>query len=61
MDRQRIAEASKGVGKPKVGGPFELVDCEGNKFTHEDMNGGFSLVGPDLPMRLQCLSKPVAT
>ena len=44
MDRQRIVEASKGVGKPKVGGDFELVDQEGRKFTQSDMKGGYSLV-----------------
>lgn len=44
LDRQRVVEAAKGVGKPKVGGPFELVDQEGKKFTEEDMKGGYSLV-----------------
>lgn len=44
MERKRIAEATKGVGKPKVGGPFELVDQEGRKFTDEDLKGGYSLV-----------------
>lgn len=44
MDRKRIAEASKGVGKPKIGGEFTLVDQEGETFTNADMKGGFSLV-----------------
>ncbi len=44
MERKRIAEATKGMGKPKVGGPFELVDQEGKKFTDEDLKGGYSLV-----------------
>lgn len=44
LDRQRIAEFSKGVGKPKIGGKFELVDQEGNPFTDEDLKGGYSLV-----------------
>ena len=44
MERQRIAEATKGVGKPKVGGPFDLVDQEGRRFTEEDLKGGYSLV-----------------
>ncbi len=44
MQRQRIADAAKGVGKPKVGGKFELVDHEGRKFSDEDMKGGFTLV-----------------
>lgn len=44
MQRQRIAEASKGVGKPKVGGKFELVDQDGNVWSSENMKGRFSLV-----------------
>lgn len=44
MQRQRIAEATKGVGRPKVGGEFELVDQNGNKFTSEMMKGKYSLV-----------------
>lgn len=44
LDRQRVAEAAKGVGKPKVGGAFELIDQEGKKFSDEDMKGGYSLV-----------------
>lgn len=44
MERRRVAEAAKGVGKPKIGGKFELMDQEGRKFTDEDMKGGYSLV-----------------
>ena len=44
MERQRIAEASKGVGRPKVGGEFELLDQEGQPFGDREMKGGFSLV-----------------
>lgn len=44
LERQRVVEAAKGVGKPRVGGPFELVDQEGKKFTEEDIKGGYSLV-----------------
>ena len=50
MDRKRIAEATKGVGKPKVGGPFELVDQEGRRFTDEDLKGGYSLVRAPTPL-----------
>ncbi|KAJ8107967.1 hypothetical protein ONZ43_g6567 [Nemania bipapillata] len=32
MHRQRIAEATKGVGRPKVGGDFNLVDQEAGRF-----------------------------
>ena len=45
MERKRIAEHSKGVGRPKVGGPFELVDQNGQPFSSDDiMKGRFSLV-----------------
>jgi len=44
LQRQRIAEASKGVGKPKVGGAFELVDQDGRVWSSEEMKGRFSLV-----------------
>jgi len=40
-----VAEATKGVGRPKVGGPFELVDHNGKAFTDRDMKGRYSLVG----------------
>lgn len=39
-----MAEAAKGVGRPKVGGKFALLDQEGKTFTDEDMKGGYSLV-----------------
>lgn len=44
VERKRIADAAKGVGRPKVGGKFELLDQEGRAFSDEDMRGGFSLV-----------------
>ena len=45
MERQRIAEASKGMGKPKVGGPFELLDQDGKPWNSKrEMGGKFSLV-----------------
>lgn len=44
MQRKRLAEASKGMGKPKVGGPFELVDQDGKPFSSEKMKGKYSLV-----------------
>ncbi|KAI1077878.1 SCO1 protein [Whalleya microplaca] len=44
MQLRRIAEASKGVGKPKVGGDFELVDQEGGAFGSAGLKGRFSLV-----------------
>lgn len=44
MERQRVAEASKGRGKPKVGGEFDLLDHNGGKFGDGHLRGGFSLV-----------------
>jgi protein SCO1/2 len=46
MQRKRIAEATKGVGKPKVGGPFQLIDTEGKTWTEKDLEGKYSLVSP---------------
>ncbi|KAI9733415.1 MAG: Cu-binding protein [Cirrosporium novae-zelandiae] len=44
MEREHIANMNKGVGKPKVGGPFELVDQEGRPFTHENLKGKYALI-----------------
>ncbi|KAJ6114948.1 hypothetical protein N7486_000726 [Penicillium sp. IBT 16267x] len=44
LERKRIAEMSKGVGKPKVGGPFVLKDLDGKEFTEEDLKGKYSFV-----------------
>lgn len=44
MERKRVAEATKGVGKPKVGGRFEMVDQNGKPFTEEDLKGKYALV-----------------
>ncbi|KAJ5692289.1 Synthesis of cytochrome c oxidase Sco1/Sco2 [Penicillium macrosclerotiorum] len=44
LERKRIAEMSKGVGKPKVGGPFTLMDLNGKEFTAEDLKGKYSFV-----------------
>lgn len=44
LDMQRESEAHKGIGKPKVGGPFDLVDQDGNKFTDQDLLGKWSLI-----------------
>lgn len=52
MQRKRIAEAAKGVGRPKVGGTFELVDQNGKPFTSEMMKGKHSLVRPELLAKL---------
>ncbi|RDA95295.1 hypothetical protein CP533_3497 [Ophiocordyceps camponoti-saundersi (nom. inval.)] len=44
MKRKRIADATKGVGKPKVGGNFDLVDQDGKPFTSDMLKGKHSLV-----------------
>lgn len=50
VERQRIADASKGVGKPKVGGPFELVDQDGRVWASErEMKGRYALVSVVFP------------
>lgn len=44
IDSQREAEAHRGVGKPKVGGPFSLTDHNGNPFSDADLRGRWSLI-----------------
>ena len=44
LERKRIAEMSKGVGKPRVGGPFTLKDLDGKEFTAEDLKGKYAFV-----------------
>lgn len=44
MQRKRIADAAKGVGRPKVGGEFTLVDQDGKPFTSQMMKGKHALV-----------------
>ena len=52
MERKRVAEAAKGVGRPKAGGPFTLVDQHGKEFTDGDMKGRYSLVRSILATKL---------
>lgn len=44
MQRKRVAEATKGVGRPKVGGAFDLIDQNGKTVTDQDLKGRYSLV-----------------
>ncbi|KAF7587144.1 Cu-binding protein [Aspergillus hancockii] len=44
LARKRVAEMSKGVGRPKVGGPFVLKDLNGNQYTEEELKGKYSFV-----------------
>jgi protein SCO1/2 len=57
LERKRIADMSKGVGKPKVGGPFMLQDLDGKAFTEEELKGKYSFVRHLPPLRL---ARPVA-
>ncbi|OUM51121.1 hypothetical protein BVG19_g205 [[Candida] boidinii] len=41
---RREAESNRGVGKPLIGGPFNLIDTKGKPFTDKDLLGKFSLV-----------------
>lgn len=44
MHKKRIADASKGVGKPRIGGAFELIDQDGRPFSSDSLKGRYSLV-----------------
>ncbi|KAE9978539.1 hypothetical protein EG327_007392 [Venturia inaequalis] len=44
MERKKIAEQTKGIGRPKVGGPFNLIDHDGKPFTEQDLKGKYALV-----------------
>jgi protein SCO1 len=44
LERKRIVEMSKGYGKPKVGGPFNLRDVDGKEYTEKDLLGKYTLV-----------------
>ncbi|KAF2021691.1 SCO1-SenC-domain-containing protein [Aaosphaeria arxii CBS 175.79] len=44
LARKKIADETKGIGKPKVGGPFNLVDQDGKPFSNKDMEGKYALV-----------------
>ena len=55
MERKRIADATKGMGKPKVGGPFELVDQDGRTWNSKsEMTGKFSLVCVGMEQCKEC-------
>lgn len=58
LARKRIAEQTKGIGKPKVGGPFDLVDHNGRRFTNKDMEGRYALVRYPLIAKNPILRQP---
>jgi protein SCO1 len=45
VERKKIANATKGIGKPKVGGPFNLIDQDGKEFSDVDLKDKYALVG----------------
>ncbi|KAI9719199.1 MAG: Cu-binding protein [Chrysothrix sp. TS-e1954] len=44
LNRKRVRDASKGTGKPRIGGEYALVDQDGKQFTSDDMRGKFALI-----------------
>ena len=44
MNRKRVTEQSKGMGRPLVGGPFTLTDHNNQPFSDSDMKGKYALV-----------------
>lgn len=44
IEEKKKAESTKGYGKPLIGGPFDLIDQNGNKFTQENLKGKMSLI-----------------
>ncbi|ODV60140.1 SCO family protein [Ascoidea rubescens DSM 1968] len=44
MDLQRNEESNRGYGKPLIGGPFNLIDQDGNPFSSDNLLNKFSLV-----------------
>lgn len=44
LQLRKEAEANRGVGKPLIGGPFNLITDEGKPFTDKDLIGKFSII-----------------
>jgi protein SCO1/2 len=44
LQRKRVADENKSIGRPKVGGAFDLIDHSGQPFDHSRLLGRFSLV-----------------
>jgi protein SCO1/2 len=41
---RKEAEANRGVGKPLIGGPFNLITSDNEKFTEKNLIGKFSII-----------------
>ncbi|ANZ75858.1 BA75_03080T0 [Komagataella pastoris] len=44
LELQKEADQNRGIGKPLVGGPFDLIDTNGEQFTQEKLKDKFSLI-----------------
>ncbi|KAG0676340.1 Cu-binding protein [Pichia californica] len=44
LQLRKEAEANRGVGKPLIGGPFNLITEDGKPFTEKDLIGKFSII-----------------
>ncbi|AOA64590.1 Copper-binding protein [Komagataella phaffii CBS 7435] len=44
LELQKEADQNRGMGKPLVGGPFDLIDTNGEQFTQEKLKDKFSLI-----------------
>lgn len=42
--KQKKMEEQAAIGRPRIGGPFELVSSTGHPFTEKDLLGSFSLI-----------------
>lgn len=68
MEVRRLEREHAGVGKPQIGGPFHLIDDNGNLFTEKDLLGKFSILYfgftkcPDVcPEELEILAEVLRT
>ncbi|KAI0461401.1 Cu-binding protein [Komagataella kurtzmanii] len=44
LELQKEADQNRGMGKPLVGGPFDLIDTNGEQFTQEKLKDKFTLI-----------------
>lgn len=44
LEVRRLEQEHQGIGKPAIGGPFEMVDQDGKPFTDKDLLGKFSVL-----------------
>ncbi|WFD26005.1 Cu-binding protein [Malassezia nana] len=44
VKKQQLEKEQQSVGRPRIGGPFQLVSSTGHPFTDQDLLGSFSLI-----------------